>query len=119
MPQHACRHHFGRSLVAEEEDRQAVIAATLGAEHLLQDLPLLFAGLGPVDRYEPARFIVENFDQPLCVGVAQAGDDPKTLFLDGRGQHTHAAPGCTLSLIVLVDDGDRKRLQELHGPSSI
>jgi len=80
---------------------------------------LLFAGLGPVDRYEPARFIVENFDQPLCVGVAQAGDDPKTLFLDGRGQHTHAAPGCTLSLIVLVDDGDRKRLQELHGPSSI
>ncbi len=38
--QHARRDHFRSELIAEQEDRQPVVALALGGEHLLQDLPL-------------------------------------------------------------------------------
>ena len=49
--------------------------------------------LGAVDRDQPAGFVVEDFDQPPRVFVAEAGDDAKSLFLDGLGELPHAAPG--------------------------
>jgi len=42
------------------------------------------------------------------------GDDAKALLLDRRRELAHAAAGGALAVVILVDDGDGKRLQELH-----
>ena len=106
--QHARRHHLRGALVAEQEDRQPVVAAALGGQHLLEDLPLRRGGLRAVDGDEPARFGVEDVDQPPRVLVAEAGDHAKSFLLDRGGKLPHAAPGGVLAFVVLVDDGDRE-----------
>ena len=37
--QHARRNHLGGEFVAEQEDRQPVVAAALGGQHLFEHLP--------------------------------------------------------------------------------
>ena len=112
--QHARRNHLGGELVAEQEDRQPVVAAALGGQHLLEDLPSRRVVLGAVDRDQPAGFVVEDVDEPPRVLVADAGDDAKAFLLDRGGELPHAASGGVLAFVVLVDDGDRKRLLEFH-----
>ena len=58
--EHAGRHHLRGALVAEQEDRQAVVATALGGQHLLQDLPLARGVLRAVDRDQPAGLGVED-----------------------------------------------------------
>ena len=60
MLEHARRNHLCGALVAEKEDRQAVVAPALGRQYLLQQLPLLLAGFGAIDRHEPARASLLN-----------------------------------------------------------
>ena len=112
--QHAGRNHLGGEFVAEQEDRQPVVAAALGGQHLLEDLPSRRGVLGPVDRDQPAGFVVEDFDEPPRVLVADAGDDAEALLLDRGSELLHAATGGILALIVLVDDGNWERLNRLH-----
>ena len=93
---------------------KSVVATALGGQHLLEDLPSRRGVLGPVDRDQPARFVVEDFDEPPCVLVADAGDDTEALLLYRGSKLLHAATGCMLALIVLVDDGNWERLNRLH-----
>ena len=60
--EHACRNHLGGALVAEQEDRQPVVAPALCRQDLLQHLPLVLASFSAVDRDEPARLVVEDLD---------------------------------------------------------
>ena len=76
-----------------KEDRQAVVAPALGRQDLLQQLPLLFAGFGAIDRHEPARFVVEDLGKALGIRVAHACDDAKAFLLDGLGKLPHADSG--------------------------
>src|SRR3954466_8368129 len=82
--------------------------------HPPQPPPLRGVPLGPVDRHEPARLAVEHVDQALRVVVGQAGNDAQALLLDRLGELAHAAAGGGLLVEVLVDDRDRKPLQEVH-----
>ena len=104
------RNHLRGELVAEQEDRQPVVAAALGRQHLFQDLPLRRLGLGAVDRHQPARFGVEDIDQAPGILVAETGHHAKAFLLDRGSQLPHAAPGGVLAFVVFVDDCDRKRL---------
>ena len=58
--EHACWHHLGGALLAEQEDRQTVVAPALCRQDLLQQLPLVLASFSAVDRDEPARLVVEH-----------------------------------------------------------
>ena len=71
-------------------------------------------GLRAVDGDQPAGLVVEDLDQPPRILVADAGDDAKPFLLDRGGKLLHAASGGMLAFVVLVDDGDRKRLKEFH-----
>ena len=66
--------------------------------------------LRAVDRDQPARFGVEDVDEPPRVLVADARDDAKAFLLDRRGELPHAAPGSALAFVVFVDDRDREML---------
>jgi hypothetical protein len=120
--EHARRNHLGGALVAEEEDRQAVVAAALGGQNLLQHLPLLLAGFRPIDGHEPARLVVEHLSETVGIGVAHACHDAETFLFEGLGKLAHANSGGLLAFIILIDDGNREGLKELHrnlpdGPS--
>ena len=54
MLQHVCRDHFRRKFVAEQEDRQPLIAAAFGRQHLLQHRPSRGGILRPVHGDQPA-----------------------------------------------------------------
>jgi hypothetical protein len=113
--QHARRYHLRGALVAEKEDRQAIVAATLGGEHFLQDLPLIRAGLCAVHGNEPARLIIGDVDETARVLVTEAAHHAKSFLLDRRRKLTHAAAGGALAFVVLVDNGDGECLEKFHG----
>ena len=114
MLQNPGRDHLGGALIAEQKDRQTIVAFAFDSEDLFQNVPLPFLRLGAVDRNEPAGFRVEALRQAPRVLVGDAGDDPKALAFDRRGESTHAVSGYVLGLIVFVDDDDWEFLQEIH-----
>ena len=69
----------------------------------------------PIHGDQPARFAIEDIDQPPRVLVADAGDDAEPLFFDCGGKLPHTKSGGVLAFVILVDNGDRKCLEELHG----
>ena len=56
------------------------------------------------------ELVVEDFDEPPGILVGDAGDHAETFLLDRGGKLLHAAAGGILAFIVLVDDGNRERL---------
>ena len=115
VAQHRCRNHFRGGVVPEEKDRQPVVLAALGDQHLFQDLPACRVVLGAIDRDEPAGLGVEHVHEPPGVLIGDAPDHSKTLLLDRLREASHAPTSRALSVEVLVDDRYRKGTLQFHG----
>ena len=68
----------------------------------------------PSTEISQQEFVVEDFDEPPRILVGDAGDDAEAFLLDRGSKLLHAATGGMLAFIVLVDDGNRERLNRLH-----
>ena len=62
-----------------------------------------------------AGLAIEDMDQPSRVLVRDAGDHPKSLFLNCSSQLSHAEPGGMFAFKIFVDNGNGKGLKKLHG----
>ena len=115
MLEDARGHHFRRDLVAEQKNRQTVVAPPLRQQDLFQYLPARLLGFDAVYGHEPAGFVIGDIDEAPRIVVAEIRDDTESLLLDSGGQLTHAAPGGALSVIVFINDGHGECLQKVHG----
>src|SRR4026209_1381537 len=88
------------ALVAEQEDRHAVVPPALRCQRFLEDLPLLRSRLRAIDRNQPARLDVEHLGQTPRVRVADARDHAKPFLLDSASELAHAAPRGSGSLLI-------------------
>ena len=114
MFEHAGGNHLGGEFVAEQEDRQSIVALALGGQDFLEHLPSRFGVFGAVDRDQPAGFVVEDFGDPPRILVGDAGDDTEAQLFYLGSELLHAATGGILALVVLVDDGNWERFSRLH-----